>query len=115
MCVASWYDTLMNSKVTKRVVPVGVLAALLMCFVLLLEGALMIGILENRSSGLIQFVPGFAAWVEKEGVMKEAVRMPTTVSPLLKPQIESVPANGVEKPNSEPVLPIQVDPSIPVG
>lgn len=115
MCVESWYDTLMNSKVTKRVVPVGVIAALLMGFVLLLEGALMSGILENRSSGLIQFVPGFAAWVEKEGEMKEAVRVPTTVSPLLEPQLESLPANGVEKPNREPVLPIQADPSIPVG
>ena len=115
MCVESCYDTIMNAKVTKRVVPVGVIATLLMGFVLLIEGALISGILENRSSGLIQFVPGFAAWVEKEGVMKEAVRVPTTVSPLLKPQIESVPANGVEKPNREHVLPIQVDPSIPVG
>ena len=55
----------------------------------------MSGILENRSSGLIQFVPGFAVWVEKEGVMKEALRVPTTVSPLLEPQLESVPANGL--------------------
>ena len=47
--------------------------------------------------------------------MKEAVRVPTTVSPLLEPQLESLPANGVEKPNREPVLPIQADPSIPVG
>ena len=96
-------------------VPVGVFAALLMGFVLLLEGALMSGILENRSSGLIQFVPGFAAWVEKEGEMKEAVRAPTTVSPLLQPQLESVLTNMMKKPNKEPVLQIQVDPSIPVG
>ena len=105
----------MNSKVTKRVVPVGVIAALLMGFVLLLEGVLMSGILENRSSGLIQFVPGFTVWVEKGGVMKETVPVPTTVSPLLQPQLESDPANVIEKPNKEPVLPIQVDPSIPVG
>ena len=115
MCVEFWYNIFMNLKVTKRVVPVGVLAALLMGFVLLLEGALMSGILENHSSGLIQFVPGFAAWVEKEGVMKESVQVPTTVSPLLQPQLESVPATGIEKPNREPGLPIQVDPSIPVG
>ena len=76
MCVEFWYNIFMNLKVTKRVVPVGVLAALLMGFVLLLEGALMSGILENHSSGLIQFVPGFAAWVEKEGVMKESVQVP---------------------------------------
>ena len=105
----------MDLKITKRVVPVGVIAALLMGFVLLLEGALMSGIIENRSSGLIQFVPGFAAWVEKEGAMKGAVRVPTSVSPLLQPQLESVPANAIEKTNREPVLPIQVDPSIPAG
>ena len=93
----------------------GVIAALLMGFVLLLEGVLMSGILENRSSGLIQFVPGFTVWVEKGGVMKETVPVPTTVSPLLQPQLESDPANVIEKPNKEPVLPIQVDPSIPVG
>ena len=43
MCVESWYATLMNSKVTKRVVPVGVIAALLMGFVLLLEGVVVDG------------------------------------------------------------------------
>lgn len=115
MCLESWYHDIMNSKVTKRVVPMGVIAALLMGFVLLLEGVLMSGILENRSSGLIQFVPGFAVWVEKAGVMQEALQAPTTVSPLLQPQLESVPANVIEKPNKEPVLQIQVDPSIPVG
>ena len=83
MCVESWYATLMNSKVTKRVVPVGVIAALLMGFVLLLEGALMSGILENRSSGLIQFVPGFAAWLEKEGEMKEAIRSANDGKPVV--------------------------------
>ena len=105
----------MDLKVTKRVVPVGVISALLMGFVFLLEGALMSGILENRSSGLIQFIPGYAAWVEKVGVMKEAVPVPTTVSPLKQPQLESLPANIIEKPNKDPVVPIQVDPSIPVG
>ena len=105
----------MDLKATKRVVPVGVVAALLMGVVFLLEGALMSGILENNSSGLIQFIPGFAAWVEKGSVMKETVPMPTKVSPLLQPQIESVPATVIENPNREPILPIQVDPSMPVG
>ncbi|MFL2860959.1 MAG: hypothetical protein ACJZ85_05450 [Pontiellaceae bacterium] len=105
----------MDSKITKRVVPVGVIAALLMGFVLLLEGALMSGILENRSSGLTQFVPGFSASVEKEGAMKEAVRLPAKISPSLQPKIESVPANVIENSNSVPESPIKVDPSIPVG
>ena len=105
----------MYSKVNKRVVPVGVIAALLVGFILLLEGALMSGILENRSSVLIQFIPGFTAWVEKGGTMKEAVPVPTKVSPLLQPELESVPANVIEKPDRKPVIPIQVNPSIPVG
>ena len=51
MGVGSCYYDDMDSKNTKRVVPVGVIAALLMGLVLLVEGALMSGILENRSAG----------------------------------------------------------------
>ena len=51
----------------------------------------------------------------KSGRMQEALQAPTTVSPLLQPQLESVPANVIEKPNKEPVIQIRRDPSIPVG
>ena len=115
MGVGSCYYDDMDSKNTKRVVPVGVIAALLMGLVLLVEGALMSGILENRSAGLIQLVPGFAAWVDKEGGVKAAVQVPASVSPSVEPQIESVEPKAMERPNVEPEAPVEVDSSIPVG
>ena len=111
----SWYHVCMDSKDTKRVVPVGVLAALLMGVLLLVEGALMSGMLENRSLGLAQFVPGFVDWVEKEGALKVHVQEPASVSPPMKPQIEPVQPESMEPSIMEPEPVVEVDPSLPVG